>query len=374
MSSARKFGGGGEDSGRVRPSSDDGADWLPFGAAYCKSKSTTDFSWHLDSSTPRQGLPMGSPGSKPDREEPSPGAEASKPDAFADTDTDTSGSSTDPYPFAIADGRASPEVLTRQAPREPATPASSVRLPAAMLSSQGAPEASTAKRMSIDAKLKAIATARRAMHITEACRRKRLIKGFPDLDPTPTKPETLASFTASRRHFPGAHHLHFPGGCIPGSPRHRTSPPSSPLTGPGGWKQGDEALPACAFRAGVTEEERAELRTIVKRFPPKPDGAPHSSRAYEGYLELGWARCWTELQPMYDRSSTPDEVRAADHERLLRGLGEAQAWRRQAGAEALLRDGLPAELMDGVQIESWEYGKTRAGLPIFVDRAVTWLS
>ena len=315
---------------------------------------------------------MGNPESKPAGEKANPDAESSKPDAFADTDTDTSGSSTDP--FAIADGRSSPDPFTRQTPQEPASPASPVRLPVPR-SSQGSPDRSSARRMSIDARLKALATARRAMHMTEACRRKRLIKGFPDLDPTPTKTETLAGFTAhvtaSRLHFPVAH-LHFPGGCLPGGPRSRSSPPNSP--GPGGWKHGDGALPSCAYRAGVTEEDRAELRIIVRRFPSKLDGVPHTSRAYDGYLELGWARCWTEIQPAYDRSSTPDEVRAAEHERLLRGLGEAQAWRRQAGAEAFLENGLPPDLMDGVQIESWEYGKTSAGLPIFVDRAVTWLS
>ena len=322
---------------------------------------------------------MGTSESKPAGEESNPDAESSKPDAFADTDTDTSGSTTE-NPFFIADGRSSPDPFTtRHAPREPASPESPVaaleidRTPVrpAARSSQVTADMSSAKRMSLDARLKAVATARRAMNMTEACRRKRLIKGFPELDPTPTKPETLASFTASRLHFPGAH-LHFPGGCIPGGPRSRSTPPNTP--GPGGWQHGDDALPSCAFRAGVTEEERAELRIIARRFPSELDGVPHTSRAYEGYLELGWARCWVELQPAYDRSSTPDEVRAAEHERLLRGLSEAQAWRRQAGAEAFLENGLPPDLMDGVQIESWEYGKTTAGLPIFVDRAVTWLS
>ena len=353
---------------------------------------------------------MGNPESKPAGEPEEPSKLSEVEQAFADTDTDTSGCSTDP--FAIADGRSSPDPFTGPAPREfPAgSPASPVRLPAGR-SNPGSPDRPSlgAKRLSIDARLKAVATARRAMSMTEACRRKRLVKGFPDLDPNPTRPESLASFTGTR--------LHFPGGCLPVVSRSRGSPPNTP--GPGGWKHGDDALPSCAYRAGVTEEERRELRIIVRRFPSE---LGNSTRAHDGYLELGWARCWTELQPAYDRSSTPDEVRwlglglglglaspspipnpysspnayfspnpnhnpnhnpnpnqlrAAEHERLLRGLGEAQAWRRQyngSGAEAYLEDGLPPDLMDGAQCESWEYGKTSAGLPIFVDRAVTWLS
>ena len=213
--------------------------------------------------------------------------------------------------------------------------------------------------------------------MTEACRRKRLFKAWPNLDPNPTKPEEgpLAVLTATR--------LHFPGGCLPAGSR--SGPPSGffsrasqPNRTPGpeaepppaGWQHGDDALPSCAYRAGVTESERKELRIVVSRFASEL--APHSTRAHDvctAYLELGCARILT-----YDRASASDELRAAEYERLMRMFGDSLAWRRQAGAEALLENGLPPALMDGAQCESWEYGKTRAGLPVFVDRAVTWLS
>lgn len=313
---------------------------------------------------------MGSPESKPAAEEPAtptPSSPSTDPDSFASFGTTAT---FEAGTFGEAGGiRALVEPATIASP--PRTTPRFHRSPRAwrsrrQRSDQG--EVLSPERPSIDARLKAVAAAqaavRRAVLMTDACRRGRLFKAWPSLEPTPDKKECLAGLTHGL--------LHLPGGCFPAASRShvKTNTAGGPAAPPAGAVVAAPepvVLPSCAYRAGVTESEREEFRNVARRYPSGL--APHTTRPHDGYLELGCARILA-----HDRASASDEVRAAEHERQLRGFGEALAWRRQAGADAVLENGLPSVLMDGAQSESWEYGQTRAGLPIFVDRAETWLS
>ena len=105
----------------------------------------------------------------------------------------------------------------------------------------------------------------------------------------------------------------------------------------------------CAFRPGVTEVEREELMLFGQAHAAGL--APHG-----GLLALGAAREILAIAPL---------ARERERARLLRRYGETLEWRKRTAADEVLRRGVPPELLAGAQSESWEYGQTRAGLPVF---------
>lgn len=104
----------------------------------------------------------------------------------------------------------------------------------------------------------------------------------------------------------------------------------------------------CAFGPGVTEAEREEL--VLFGQAHAAGLAPHG-----GLLALGAAREILAIAPL---------ARERERARLLRRYGETLEWRKRTAADEVLRRGVPPELLAGAQSESWEYGQTRAGLPV----------
>lgn len=115
-------------------------------------------------------------------------------------------------------------------------------------------------------------------------------------------------------------------------------------------------LPRCATRRGVTDAERAEMLHILR-----DRGVAHGLALHDGLLALGTVR-EVLLKPT-----------AVERTRLLRKFARMLAWRERSGADSALSDGLPTALLAaGGQSESWEYGRTTGGLPVFIDQAFTW--
>ena len=123
-------------------------------------------------------------------------------------------------------------------------------------------------------------------------------------------------------------------------------------------------LPPCAYCKGVSDAERAELARILSNPRMCRGALPH-----DGMLALGTAR-----QIVSGVAHLPAAKHEVEHTRLLTRFVEVLAWRKAVGADDVLERGLPPKLMHGAQSLSWEYGRTRAGLPVFIDQAVTWRS
>ena len=104
----------------------------------------------------------------------------------------------------------------------------------------------------------------------------------------------------------------------------------------------------CAFRPGVTEEERAELMLFAQAHATGL--APHG-----GLLALGAAREILAIAP---------SARERERARLLRHYGKTLEWRKLTAADEVLWCGVPPALLAGAQSESWEYGQTSGGLPV----------
>lgn len=130
-------------------------------------------------------------------------------------------------------------------------------------------------------------------------------------------------------------------------PLHHTPPPTAAELA---------RLPRCTTRRGVTDAERAEMLHIL-RDPATARGLA----LHDGLLALGTAR-EVLLKPT-----------SAERQRLLRKFERMLSWRRRSGADSVLSDGVPAGLIAaGGQSESWEWGRTRGGLPVFIDQAKSW--
>ena len=95
---------------------------------------------------------------------------------------------------------------------------------------------------------------------------------------------------------------------------------------------------------------------------------------HDGLLALGVARELVHADQVAVKGSYGVARRTSERQRLLSRFTEVLSWRKAAQADAILESGLPANLMSGAQSESWEYGRTLAGLPVFIDKASTWLS
>ena len=104
----------------------------------------------------------------------------------------------------------------------------------------------------------------------------------------------------------------------------------------------------CAFRPGVTEEEREELMLFAQAHAAGL--APHG-----GLLALGAAREILAIAP---------SARERERARLLLHYGKTLEWRKLTAADEVLWRGVPPALLAGAQSESWEYGQTSGGLPV----------
>jgi hypothetical protein len=121
--------------------------------------------------------------------------------------------------------------------------------------------------------------------------------------------------------------------------------------------RGASGLPPAFSRSHVTEEERQAGLDILEAHPGlSPFGEP-----YEGLLLLGTVREWLVLSKQ--GMQIGDFCREYEEEYFH--------WRLQNRADAIAQDALP-ERLRRFQVNSSVYGYTTAGLPVVVERAVSW--
>ena len=110
----------------------------------------------------------------------------------------------------------------------------------------------------------------------------------------------------------------------------------------------NSALPRCMGRPGVLAEERAVVTSLMRH----PRVACMADR-HDGLLILNLGREVLKYPPKQRQS-------------LLDEFEKARQWRKQVGADSVLREGLAPKLL-AVQVESLQYGSTTAGLPVYVE-------